>query len=139
MSVTQTPRGPVDRDVERATLAAGLWSHTWWLEVRSEVGPGDYGIAAHQAIAAALDTLGDIGPYIPREVDAWTAGYWPSSLTTRAAAISTITDLEPIAAIAAIAKYADGRHLFDAAVVRDLAATRRRIAELDAELRELAG
>ena len=140
MATTQTPRGPVDRDAERATLAAGLTPHPGWREVRDLVEPGDYGIAAHQAIANALDQLADVGPFVPRELVDWNeTTYWPSSLTVRAAAVSAITSLEPIAAIHAIAKFADGRHFEDAEVVATHAATRRRIAELDAELRELAG
>ena len=137
MATTQTPQGPVDRDAERATLAAGLWHHAWWLEVRATIAPNDYGIAAHQAIAHALDQLADIGPFLPTRPDQWEDGYWPSSLHARAGAVSALADLDPIAAIIAIAKFADGRHLTDARTVADHSATRWRIAELHAELGEL--
>ena len=142
MAVTQTHRGPIDTHAERATLAAGMWTHEWWAKVRAIVEPDDFGHVEHQQIARALDDLHDIGPLVPTCADwleQWT-GLWPitppSSQTLRIAAIATITELNA-GAIAGIFRYADARHNQHAHHVADLARQRHRILELKHELRDL--
>ena len=137
MATETTPNGPRDTHAERATLAAGLWHPPWWSEVREHVQPHHFSYIEHQAIASALDELSEVGPFVPLVVPDYLASdmYWPSSLTVRIHAVATITDLNP-GPIAAVCRFADGRHTEAAGVVRAHAVTRDRILALRYEQRD---
>ena len=137
MAATQTHRGPIDTQAERAALAAGMWSALWHWETRCVINPDDYGHLEHQRIARALDELHDIGPFVPDTlVEYGPESYWPSSLHTRVEAVATITDLNH-AALRAITAYADALHAKHALTILDLSRQRDRILALKHELRDL--
>ena len=141
MAIESTPSGPRDTHAERACLAAGLIHAPWWWELRHVIGPDDFSHAAHRWIASALDELGDVGPFVPREGDdlAVLGDWWPSSRTVRAWAVATFAahaDVTP-GKLMGLAQWADGRHEEAAVVVRDLAVQRAEIEALRYRLEDL--
>jgi len=138
------PQGamPHDRHAERATLGAGIHSAQWHYATRHHAEPADYWFPQHQAIAAALDMLGDIGPYPWGTWEQW-APLWPqtppASLNVRLAALWTLVDDVPLWVLQRIAECADGRHQTTANIVRRKAGERQEVAMLVARFNQLTG
>jgi hypothetical protein len=126
---------------ERAALAAGLWRHADWTRVRQAVQPADFFYVRHQEIAAALDELADIGPFLTTATWQDIAPMWPltmpSAVHVRIGALYTLVDEAPLWVLQQVPKFATGRPEHDALAVATFSQRRQRAEQLRAELAEL--